>query len=54
MPGRVEVVVEVLAVVSPDGFEEEPGITAVEASFTTSMRPPNMPPAAAPTCWKRN
>ena len=48
MPGRVVVVVEVL-VVSPDGFEE-PGITAEEASFTTSMRPPNMPPAAAPTC----
>ena len=48
MPGRVVVVVEVLEV-SPDGLEE-PGITAEEASFTTSMRPPNMPPAAAPTC----
>ena len=52
MPGRVVVVVEVL-VESPDGFEE-PGITAEEASFTTSMRPPNMPPAAAPTCSMMN
>ena len=52
MPGRVVGVFAAALAFSFAVAEDPlppPGMTEEEASFTTSMRPPSMPPAAAPT-----